>query len=311
MLTFVCLSSQRGDAQPIDTDAAWESVVHYLAWTKFWYGEFLGEACYNTLVGQTLPVTFTAALNAFSQTPESSKTHACDWHRQQDVVVNFGNVFISGTNLLFKLDGVSEVTSRPYKYRAFIVLGGFSDEQCHHNQEFYDMLRPQTDQPESELTIAFSEYRVMPMIDPIRGRDVESMREHQIIVAAVQRSIISYLQHRYFRPPLPGEVRNEVSAAQRAALREKRTLLIGNFTPNDPRILVYYEGDQVIYEVDFPKTDILADRAYCMEVSSANPYLPYDLPIDQEKKEALRRYLRQQIQANSMTVELPENWWMP
>jgi hypothetical protein len=293
----------------IANEQAWKAVIQYLSWTKFWYGEFFGERCYRRLVGKRLPVTFSYHLNSLSQPAESTNTNECQSERRR-VFLNYGNVEILGTNTLFKLHGLSDVTTRPYKYRAFIVLGCSSDASCSPNEEYHYLLNrsPDGESLESPWTHSSPEITLIPEIQPLDMSTWKESPHHAHVLKAVQRSMVRVLTRYYVDGP-SGERRAEISPALLADVKGHRKMLVGKFFNADPGILVYYEGDRQVYYVDFPKAEILSDDRYCMHVFSADPYLGYDLPRDEQQREAIMEELVQKLNVHSIELLLPEDWW--
>lgn len=269
-------------------ERAWQAVVDTLSWKKFWYGGFHGEECYNKLINKEVPVTF------FYTKFEKDFTNECDFYDQKEIKSDYIIVYIEHTNVLFNVDGLSE------KPRATIGIG---EVNCERGNLFTkegkvdDLIKTKINELiKQEKAKVEKKNFVVPKIKTLPLPAKEDNLKNKVVLEVVKRTIISLIDYYY----LADNVKKYVSEQELEKINKNKKVLIGRFRETDPYLLVYYEGDNTIYFLDFPSPHTLTDKNLCL---SERTSYKLDHPKGEDEKKFFQS-LFDRLKSNGIALDL-------
>jgi hypothetical protein len=287
-----------------DTQLAWQAVLDYLAWEKYWQGTFFGESCYQHFQGQSVPVHFSyvGSCSAFAQ---SSPQSPCDGSERESVPIESFTVQIADSVLLYSVEGDRPALSpSDLKYRAGIIpFAADPDDPCLIFPDTYSLF--QAKYRRDPCAIEWTQHMMIPPISQQKPPRTCDPQHEAIVFQAVQRTMSHYLRAKYVDPSIPQE--SHVSTL-RDQVKAHTHILLGRFTLRDPYLLVYYPGDETLYQLEFPSVDLLADQQICLKVYHAGMYMGPDY-VDEHTVKMLDQHLIQNVQEHSFQLELREWDW--
>lgn len=287
LVALLAVAAFAGENSKSVSTPAWGAISNFLSWEKFWYGEFYGGACYNRLIGKRVRVGFKQ--DTIVGTP---RIFQCDRTNRKEVRVNSFTAYIPGTNILFE---GSWLSTKPVSQ---IVMG--SSVGCNAEE-----MEPRISNFLKDPNTVFIKIQI-PRIEAYTLPAIDENLKKQVVLEAAKRSMASFIKYRYFEPAPYGEIKYKDSEELIDNVRKNKKILLGRFRESDPFLLVYYEGDNNIYQLDFPSIAVLEDNNLCMEVYSASHYMgPGPYAEGSEKPEQIRHDLLEKLKANSIELTLP------
>ncbi len=110
-----------------------------------------------------------------------------------------------------------------------------------------------------------------------------------------------FISYYYFEPVPLGEPLRKFSSELLEKIKHSNRILLARFNNADPFLLVYYEGDNKAYRLDFPSDNILSRGNICMHVYSADPYLG---AVSGSVKDKVMGYLLNKLKENSIELQI-------
>jgi hypothetical protein len=264
-------------------EIAVQALFRYLAWEKFWSGEFYGENCYNKIVGKKVRL-------AIRQWTGPAGAHVFHNKEEQEQIVQrkIFEVYIPGTNFLTHGEWLGE------KPVAQIDMGS-APPGCNIND-----LEPRVTNLLNDPHTKFLNM-VLPAIVPLQLPSAAENLKALNILDAVKRSMEYYLNDYYFQPAPYGEPQRKISKERLERIKRTSRLLLARFNRTDPFLLVYYEGDDKAYQLEYPSVDILSQKNVYLQVGSAGPYLG---EVSSSVRDKVMNHLLSQIKRNSVALQL-------
>jgi hypothetical protein len=269
-----------------------QSVMNYLEWEKYWFGKFYGEECYRDLVGKNIDVTFYEIdhRSGFAQQMPSSD---CDFCKRQSTKADSVTVIIGDTVLQYV---VRKGSSFDDKFSISLIP---TDTDKHNpclptpeNLKYRQMI--ELDKWTSKAT----QKTVLEAITVIERATEETNSSNRYVIEAVQRTMTNYLQKKC-------EEKVTGSKKDRPTIKQSRELFLGKFHKNDPYLLVYYPGDDTVYQLNFPSIKMLSQSDTCMEVFRAGIFLGTHGEVKKSEQQTIYRQMLNKLKQNSIRIELP------
>lgn len=301
LAAFLFLSSiaYAADIGPRETESAWRAVVNYLTWEKTWFGTIAVENCYRRWAGKRVQVTFHLFSPTYYRAP-SRWWLKCAADDKESPRVSAMTVRIEDTVLNYDLISAAPEPNGLQRKAVVRLLPSpdLMEPDCRDrgtaqwNAQYRDHGVPST-----------QEKRLLPRITPRPLPRVGESLQNTVVLQAVQRSMAYFLRRRYFEPAPPGSLQKQWPPELLERVRRSKRLLLGRFSNDDPALLVWYEGDEMVYRLDFPTAEVLADDQVCMVMEDA----PAELGFDDAK---VQKRLSQRLKRDGIVLELP-NWGNP
>ncbi len=280
-----------GAAAGRDIDIAWSAVRTLWSWQKFWYGSIDAERCFKRWVGKRVHVTF-RQFPLTSYRAGRLPATPCEGCSGEGPRVESMRVQIEDTVLKYRVDAASPGPGGLEK-KAYATILEPDPPGCRDAEE----TRRWNERYRVEGVPAVTETRLLRVIEPHRLPPVEENLRDEAVLKFVQRSIAYSRPPRPSDPPPAGRPPKPVSPERLAQIAGSRTVLVGRFSRSDPFLLLWYQGDDTVYQLEFPGPDVLADEKMCVFLFGA--------PSSQVPDTKEERMLKAKLAKNSIVVEVP------
>jgi hypothetical protein len=279
LIALCCLTTVSSGWSKDQNALSEKAIIKFLSWEKYWYGTFFGEDCYNKLLGKTVRIAIRQNLRQ-----EVARTFRCGSRRDEIIMQKTFDGYISNTNFL--IYGIW-LGNKPV---AEISMGS-APPGCN-----VDDLKPMVKDLFKDGKTSYIKV-VLRRVKSHSLPSIEDNLKNLLVLDAVRRSMRSFIDYYYFQPALSGEPQRTFSSELLEKIKQTDEILLGRFNEDDPFLLVYYNGDNKVYILDFPIKDMLIDSSICVQVYSAQPYLG---EASSTLKENVMKHLMDTLKNNSI-----------
>jgi hypothetical protein len=166
------------------TSVAWDAVMHYLSWKKYWYGTIDRESCYNRLIGKNIPVSF-IYIPKQSKFAQRESTLSCDYRARSESNTESMLIIFSDTILQYNVVGELSNTCKP---NAMIIpLDSDVNDICLPISDSKHIDERYKEDPE---IIVYKENKKIPKIESYKIPSVVNTA----VIKAVQRTMMNYIK---------------------------------------------------------------------------------------------------------------------